>query len=334
MHVTFNVKHARRESGLQELLERERLRIERRLAGISLDAVALHIEVENNPHLRESYASVTLAMPSVSLNAHGVGSNLPAALKDAVDELLIELLRHRRRHRRDQRGRQAQRISDAADVEHLFDLVESNGDCEQAIRRTQRELHQFVRRELARHSMVFDDLASGQLEVAEIVEEAILLALSRRNVCPDDVPFDRFLITCAYDVLVREEEMLRIRAAEEPLQDDDGRAADAGSEFEGEDGAALDLPSSAAVADLLTRRGSRSPAAELDGRDLRLALLQAVRHLPDRPRKALTMVGLRGVPERDAAARLHWPLESVRVEMEAGRALIREELASRGFPVQ
>jgi hypothetical protein len=111
MHVTWNVKHAERDEALESLFVREQDRILRRLVRVPLDGVSLHCEIDRNLHVREAYASLTLALPDRTWNARGVGVNIPAALRDSVTELLVEMTRGLRQDRRAERKRRGKRVA-------------------------------------------------------------------------------------------------------------------------------------------------------------------------------------------------------------------------------
>jgi len=103
MHVTLNVKHAPKLRGAEALLERERVRIGRHLGGVPEELVSLHCELDQNPHQREAYASLTVSLPDKTLNARSTGRNLLAALRRSADAVVGELDRKKGRARRSER---------------------------------------------------------------------------------------------------------------------------------------------------------------------------------------------------------------------------------------
>lgn len=332
MHVTLNVKHVRWDRSLEELFAREQERIVRRLARVPLELVSLHCEVDGNPHVREAYASLTLTLPAGPLNARGVGGNVLSAVRDAVDDLLVELERARKKNRRDERRPRNGR-SDGA-LEDFLDRLEAEEptDVSREIRRTLGELYPFVRRELTRHSEVLERPECRSIDVSDVVEEAVLRALSTREQKPSDVPFDRWLFTCAYDVIMREEDALAARGGDVSLDANvDGEAGDGSA---GTDEVDLEEESAADTryfADLLPGANGRATDDEVGGRDLRLALLQAIRHLPGESRKVVSLVALEGLEPRQAAARLRCSEHSVQTAMESARDAVRAELSARGY---
>lgn len=210
MHVTLNVKHAPRHASAEELLERERLRIDRHLGGVSRELVSLHCELDQNPHQREAYASLSLSLPDGTLNARSTGPNLLAALRKSADAVIGELDRKRGRARRAARG------GGSLGAEAVSVLNGKSPDPIQerslVIQRGVAELYRFIRMERDRHVHSLDSQQIGDIEIPDVVDDAVVRALQSEAECPEDVPFDRWLVSCAYDALVaREEEVLRSR---------------------------------------------------------------------------------------------------------------------------
>jgi len=335
MHVTLTVKNARRDENLEELFEREKDRIVRRLSRVPLDLVSLQCEIDLNPHLKEGYASLTLKLPTGKLNARGVGRTVLAALRDAVEDMLVELDRHRNRNRREQRSQKAYRlgVNGNGELDQLLEKIDAEqpADTAKIIRQTLGELYPFVRRQLTRHSEVLDRPECNSIDVADVVEEAVLRALSRQSERPADVPFDRWLFSCAYDVIVSEEDSLAERDGSVSLEDELAEKPLIEGPTSGEEIILDQIPATRFFADILPADGQRSPEDEMTGRDLRAALMHAIRHLPDASRRVLSLVALEGLEEREAARRLRCSEASVRDVMAGARIAVREELAARGF---
>jgi len=333
MHVTLTVKHARRDENLEQLFEKERERIVRRLARVPLDLVSLHCAVDLNPHRKEGYASLTLDLPDGQLNARGVGKNVLMALRQATEALLTELDRHRQDRRRNKRSRREFRTSLEQAVDASLDHAETKEETSEIIRDTLPELREFVGKELSRHRKVLPLIDTSHIEVEEVIEESILQALSRRSEKPSDVPLDRWLITCAYDVVVREEERQASANGYRSLDDEATQEEPFGD-------AEIDDPIQAwnpeggemvSFSDVLPSLTGRPPEDEANGRDLQRAVLQAIRHLPQDTRKVLSMVALQGMAEREAAMRLHLTEDAIRTAVARGRTAVRAELSSLGY---
>lgn len=338
MHVTLTVKHARRDDALEDLFEREKERIVKRLARVPLELVSLHCEIDLNPHLKEGYASLTLNLPAGKLNARGVGRNVLAALRDAVDDLLVELDRSRKkqqRERRSQRGFGANG-NGAESLDELLARIEAQEPADQSrvIRKTLAELYPFVRRELSRHSEVLDRPECNAIDVADVVEESVLRALSSRDRKPDDVPFDRWLFTCAYEVILNEEQSLAERSGSVSLEDDVTPRPPNEGPTTGEEIYLDQVPRTRFFADVLPDGHERTPDAQLDGRNLQELVLQTIRQLPDGSRQILSMVAFDGIGESEAARRLHCSEEEIRTTMADARCAVRAELSAHGFDAE
>lgn len=215
MHVTFTVKSGRKDPALEALFSRVRMRIERRLEGTPSDSVTLHAEGSLNPHLKECYFTLALALPSTRMASHGVGATLAAALRDATRELVRELDRHRSQLARSSSTRAAFRAAVERDGFSAFDALDKpvvedpRAEIEQALP----QLMRFLRAELKRHGL-WERRPAYRLDVRELADEAVLSALQQRASKPESLTFSRFLIGCAYDVVLGVEDRARLRNAE------------------------------------------------------------------------------------------------------------------------
>ena len=333
MHVTLNVKNARRDASLDELLAREQERIAKRLSRVPLDLVSLQCEVDYNTRQKEGYASLTLNLPAGRLNARGQGANVLAALRDAVDDLLVGLDRQRKKHQRDRRAEREEFKQGNGTIGRLMDRIEAEqpADLSKIIRQTLGELYPFVRKELTRHSQVLERPECDQIDVADVVEETVLRALSRRDRKPSDVPFDRWLFTCDYEVIVKEEDLLSDRAGGVSLEDEVEEKTSPEGPIGGEEIFLDRMSKGSFFADQLPNEQEREPTDALDGRDYQQAILQAVRHLPGDFRRILSLVALDGLGERETARRMNCSELSVRTAVENARVAVRAELAARGY---
>ncbi|MBI4878112.1 MAG: RNA polymerase sigma factor [Planctomycetes bacterium] len=333
MHVTLTMKRARRDAKFEELFEREQERIVRRLGRLPSDLVSLQCEIDLNQHLKEGYASLTLSLPTGKLNARGVGGNVLSALRDAVDDLLVELDRHKERYRRERRQRKSLRHEITGDLHGLLERIvaEEPADMAKVIHKTLGELYLFVRRELTRHREVLDRPECAGIDVGDVVEETVLTALSRRAEKPEDVPFDRWLFTCAYEVIVREEDQLAERNGSVSLEQDIEEVAPREGLTSGEEIFLDGIQKTRFFADVVPSQCTRSPDVEADAKDLHVAVMKAIRHLPEPMRKVLSLVALHGLAEQEAARRLSCSEENVRSVMADARTRVRAELAERGF---
>ncbi len=331
MHSTLTVKHGHKDAELAALFERECARVEKRIANEPPDAVALSCVLDRNPHCQEAYASLTLRMSGCTLNAHGVGPVLQTALRDATDELLVELDRWRRHVRESERANSTRRMTGGFDADLRVERVvrdDGHDDALEPVLRTALpELHRFVKKELDRHRAVLDRPELVAIDAADVVEEALLTALSSRASKPAEVPFDRWLLSCAYDVIVREEGRMRPRAS---LEDEVKVAAPIEGETSAEEivlnGRDLDVRW---LADSI-RTDVRSADEEACGRDVRLAALRAIRGLPGPSRRVLSLIALEGLDEIDAARRLRCTEDQVRSAVETAREAVRARLLGQG----
>lgn len=324
MHVTLNVKHARKDPSLMALLEREATRIVRHLGDVSPDLVSLHGEVEwNSPH-REAHASLTLNHPRGALNARSVKGRVTSALKSAADALVTELDRRRNLGRRNLRGK-PRAWENGLDHPRELDIAE----LDRSVRQAMGELRRFVQTELERHrkTRVYGDVP--RLDVDDLVDDAVVRALATARECPKDVPFDRWLISSAYDVLVEREEEASLRNPSESL-DDEVEVDPSEDDLDASEELVEAPPRTRLVSDLLPSGDDRSeevPSLERIGEALREALAA----LPEVQRAAL--IASHSSEEellRFARERGLTPARAAE-EAAAARQSIRERLRGVGF---
>ncbi|MBL8767296.1 MAG: hypothetical protein JNL94_08030 [Planctomycetes bacterium] len=147
--------------------------------------------------------------------AHGVGATLAAALRDATRELVREIDRHRSHLARSSSTRAAFRAAVERDGFAAFDAFErpTTEDPRVEIEKSLPQLMRFLRAELKRHGL-WERRPSYRVDVRELADEAVLAALQQRASKPESLPFSRFLIGCAYDVVLGVEDRARERTSE------------------------------------------------------------------------------------------------------------------------
>ncbi len=351
LHVTLSVKHGIRDENLERLFERIREKVVERLNGECLDQVSLHAEVELSSHRREGMARLTLDLPGGALHADARGRSHLQALRMANDALLSELKTRRRKDR--ERERDATTIrpvnGHSADIGVGDSTAKIEPDLAQRVAETMPELHSFVRREIALHAE--DGLtASPPIESDDVVDEALLQALATHANCPDDVPFDRYVFSCAFDVILAEIERRRNERQADSLESeistnrsfaafdtlcvlDSLQETDAASD-DAMDGAMGDSPAMRiprTLGEALADDRARAGDVELVGRDLRYAVMSAIRHLPLDERRALSLVAFQGLPVPEAGRRMQRSPLEVTTLMEQARIDVRRELLAKGY---
>lgn len=335
LHVTLTVKHGRKDENLERVFERARARIVARLTDEPLSSCALHAEVDLSAHRKEGYATLTLDLPSGAIAAHGKGRNHLIALRAAADALLNELARKREKRR--EREREAGSIRTRADEVNgvtrdlerdLVDPVER-----ERIASVLPELVEFARKEIARHEAELSLADEPRVDAEDVADDALLRALATRAQCPADVPFDRYVFGCAFDVIIEEAERRRTLAREGSLESDApvSRNGVATNHVDEIPDPLEEPPETVAFGEALADAKNRDGGTELIARDLRYAVMQSIRHLPADERRVLSMVALRGMPPREAARRLHRTEGEIASLMEQARADVRKELYARGY---
>lgn len=282
MHVTWNVKHGQKDERLEALLEREQERILRHLGDVPDDLVSLHCELDRSLHHREAEASLSVRTPERTYHARASGPNLPAALRRVADALVAELDHRRGRARRDSRRGDSMVGLAAVPAEVAGPSADERAHL---IRRGVAELYRFVRIERDRHRETLERAEVGAIEIPDVVDDAIVRALSTERERPEDVPFDRWLVSCAYDSLLeREDEVLRAGSPGSSLEEEVVEDPDADDLDLAETIVRRDEP--VFRSDLMA--GEERPAEELAARrQLAEALSAVLDELPAEDRAAL-----------------------------------------------
>jgi RNA polymerase sigma factor (sigma-70 family) len=83
---------------------------------------------------------------------------------------------------------------------------------------------------------------------------------------------------------------------------------------------------------LMANLGARRQATT-DDADLRMTLDEQIAKLPDRLRRVIVCCHLEGFTKREAAKRLNWAESTVTARLKQARALLKQRLAGKGFPI-
>lgn len=219
MLTALHLRSGVRESdAIRELMDREVERLDRRL-GRRSEGARLRADLGLEGHAREGVAHLSLSFAGGQIHAAGRGHDTLAALRDAFAALEHELARARRRTGR----RQAGKVLFALDLYRRAPEPQGpSADDWRLLQRTEQELERFLRREIKMHRERLGYPEPGEIDVDDLVEEALLRAASTSAERPDDVPIDRWAISAAYDVLIEEEARLAERSGLESLDEGAG----------------------------------------------------------------------------------------------------------------
>ena len=92
MRIDISLKHLDKSSILEEVIEKDIKKIERRLKIFKTDdAIHLSLHLEKNPHRDEYFCWINMYLPSKVLKAQSRKNDVPLAINDAFNALLKQL---------------------------------------------------------------------------------------------------------------------------------------------------------------------------------------------------------------------------------------------------
>lgn len=92
MRIDISLKHLDKSSILEEVIEKDIKKIERRLKIFKTDdAIHLSLHLEKNPHRDEYFCWINMYLPSKVLKAQSRKNDVYLVINDAFDALLKQL---------------------------------------------------------------------------------------------------------------------------------------------------------------------------------------------------------------------------------------------------
>ena len=101
MRVSFNYKHEEAREAIEKETGRHAAKLKRLLKSYSPDLVILHGVLEKAPRKEEYSLILNLSLPTGTMHATGVGSDLRAGCKQAFSELESQVKKHQSKLRKD-----------------------------------------------------------------------------------------------------------------------------------------------------------------------------------------------------------------------------------------
>jgi ribosomal subunit interface protein len=101
MKLSISYKHVASHDAAEAETSRSMQKLGRLLKCYEPDLVQLHGVFSKNPHNEEHSFSVNLSLPTGTLHATGIGSNVRASCKKAFNELEVQVKKHQSRLRKD-----------------------------------------------------------------------------------------------------------------------------------------------------------------------------------------------------------------------------------------
>ncbi len=308
----------------REFLQAELGRVEDALRHFS-DPIA-HVEVEQSPRKGGFGVSIHVDLPTKSLFASHWGGDLRSAAEKVVDKLERQARRHLDRLRKDERaGAETHRNAVPAaaiepeDLEAARDLEDFTDRISTHVAR----LHQVLRRELALDPRA--EKAGGAVSVPDIVEEALLYVFEHFREKPARMSPDRWLVRRGLLFLDEELDRAVRTTPDTDMPEEEPEEPEVWEDL-------MDIPvfEPSPLDRQAASRSQASPEVLQDRAAMRRATAAALKSLPDRQRKALTLHYLENYDPAEIAYVLNSSEEKVERWLAEGRSSLRAALAEWG----
>jgi RNA polymerase sigma factor (sigma-70 family) len=330
MRVTLHLKDVGTETELRPLLDHATEKLKRHLVTVSDDLLDLHVHLEKLRGLVE--ASLTLHVPSLTLNAKARGPAPGPCLKEAVAELIDQVHRLKSRWKGEHlRKREGERFRGEGALAGELARNEDRDEewCREAVRRSMGRLTAFVHGEVQAHQ-ANGDLRPGDVATEDVADAVALAALKGFRQRPRDIPFEHWLFRLAFEQLMEEMDVLRARRGREGASLE-AREPEPRPVLEGpstteeiwEDVLPHDMVS---IKDLLPADKAEPADEAAERSDLWRHVLRRAAGLPPGPRQAFTLTAVHGFTPEQAAHVLAVTPETVRRDLETARTALRQAM--------
>ena len=101
MKITYSSMEPEARHFIEEQSKHSIEKLNRLLKKYSPDAIALHGSLEKTPHKTEFSYSLNLTLPTGTLHATGVGSDIRKSVKAAYSEIASQVKKHQEKLRKD-----------------------------------------------------------------------------------------------------------------------------------------------------------------------------------------------------------------------------------------
>jgi len=101
MKLSISYKHVESQKSAEDEVQRHVEKLGKLLRSYSPDLVQLHGAFSKNPHKEEQSCILNLSLPTGTLHATGIGSQVRACCKKAFRELEAQVKKHQARLRKD-----------------------------------------------------------------------------------------------------------------------------------------------------------------------------------------------------------------------------------------
>jgi DNA-directed RNA polymerase specialized sigma24 family protein/ribosome-associated translation inhibitor RaiA len=304
VHISFKAaKHPTVESEIDSQLEK----LQRRVQVFRPDLVHLKCVVDHGAGIEGIVVTLNLRLPTGQMAARGTNLKAIGAVKAAFDELCHQFNRHKeilrdfRRNRREKgsNGRQIP-FEHTLAVRHLPEV--SAEDISLYINTSLPRLRQFVERELAFRETE-GRLAGDPIAVEEVLDEAVLAALSDGHQRPEKLAIEPWL----YGLTLRAIDTLTATDGAAAVADDDlvhlERSARIPNVLSAESQLQFHQPDELLQEeDVVADRRAATPEESCSSREWLALTEAAMRNLPRSEREAFLLVSVEGFTVDEAAS--------------------------------
>lgn len=310
---------------IQRFIQQQARKLERHLHRFDPRAVSLQGHIAKPKKKRLYELTLVLTLPESSLTAREKGREVKTLLRSGFDALVKEAKANQ--------GRRGKKAS-------VAELATASGDVkpeavEELISQQVPRLTQYVQREVA-YYLATGELIPDLIRVEDVVDEAVMRALTEYETRPSNLPFDRWLITLASDVLDKQIQQVQIRreaAVQEETRVEQRLSRvspeQAGCAVEDEMYDWYQPDENLHQEDIVADPHTSSPEEIAAHRQLQQELDQTIAFLPKRWRDVLVLHCIEDFTLEEVSLVTGQTLEEVQQDLRSAREFLRERLVTR-----
>jgi DNA-directed RNA polymerase specialized sigma24 family protein/ribosome-associated translation inhibitor RaiA len=334
-HVIFRDCPSAIKRAVQDYWGQKRDRLDKLLERFPADQRHLRLAVERHLQPERFEVRAVWMLSTGALVAEQSSATYQEALDLAADRLAEAIRRHRVVLQRGASwGRRHRRQAVLAEAAPRFEAGVSSLDKAsffELLRPLLATLHDHAQHELIM-AQLEGRLNAGELSVDDVFDDLITRAWDRRRRRPAQLPLEQWLVAMLHEIVDQQSaEAAAVGSLEEPLASDD-RRYEASSVWVAENDPFWDEEEELPTLEEVVPICVSEPWQRMARREQHRWLLDQLRRLPRRQRRALTLHVLEGWDEAEVALLQHRPIDEVRDDIETACNLLRIRLAAAEEP--
>jgi len=313
---------------IQRYIQQQVRKLERHLQQFDSEALSLRGHIAKPKKKRSYELTLVLALPGSSLTATEKGREVKTMLRSGFDALIQEAKDSQSQSRpgRQVKGGTPDLNRPTADRKAKQEAVEELVS-QQVLR-----LSQYVQREIAYH-LATGELIPDLVPVEAVVDETVMRALTEYEMQPASLPFDRWLITLASDVL--DKRIQQVQMSREAAGRDQARMEQrlsrvpperAGCAIEDEMYDWYQPDENLHFEDIVADPHTLSPEEIAASRQLQQDLDQTIAFLPKRWRDVFVLHSIEDFTLEEVSLVTGQTLDEVQQDLQSAREFLRERL--------